>query len=317
MRRWPAKSRYDLPHIPVLAERVVEHLRGCPPGYFVDATIGAGGHLQAVHREFRDRFKYIGFDLDGEAIENSRKLLYREGIKAQLVQGNFTEIVGYITREGKLPISAVLYDLGISSTQIDNPERGFSYLHDGPLRLVFDPKQTRTAADLIRECDEAALFRILREYGQEPKAKSIARAIKAEGRSISTTRELAAIIRRIAGPRLFVKTAARVFQALRIKVNEELANLELGLQTLIPLVQNGGRVLVISYHSLEDKIVKIVFRKYSGKCVCPPRTMECRCGKKNIVRILTVKPERPSPEEVAHNPRARSAKLRVAEKIAA
>ncbi len=301
----------------MLAARVVEHLRGCPPGYFIDATLGAGGHLRAVYREFRDRFSYIGFDLDGEVIENTRKLLYREGIKAQLVQKNFSEIADYMTREGKSPISAVLYDLGLSSMQIDDPDKGFSYLHDGPLRLAFDPKQTRTAADLIGASDEAALYRILRDYGQEPRAKSIAKAIKAEGRAITTTSELSAIIRRVVGSRSFLKTAARVFQALRIEVNDELANLEQSLQSIIPSIQLGGRIMVIAYHSLEDRIVKRVFRKYSGKCVCPPRARECRCGKIIIVRALTPKPERPSPEETAGNPRARSAKLRVVEKIAA
>lgn len=317
LRRWPAKLLSDFPHIPVLADRVVHYLKGCPRGFLIDATLGTGGHLRKIYREYQDYFDYVGFDLDTESIEKASEIFYREGIKAKLIKCNFSEISKHIVEEGMFPVSAVLYDLGLSSLQIDNPDKGFSYLSNGPLRMTFDPERSTGAADFLKHCTEQELIVVLTEFGQEPKAKRLAKVIKANIENINSTGELAKLIKKLVGDKYFIKTAARVFQALRIKVNDELSHLKSSLESVIPMVQPAGRLLVISYHSLEDGITKDIFRLNSGRCLCPPRTIECTCGKKKILRIVTSKPERPSAAEIAANPRARSAKLRVAEKIAA
>ena len=315
MRRWPARYSSSDKHLPVLVDTIVEQIGSCPEGVFVDATVGAGGHLLAVFKAYGERFRYYGFDLDGTILKSTSQFFAELGIEAELVNQNFSDIADFLRGRGIESISAILYDLGIGSFQIDNPQRGFSYLGDGPLSMAFDKRQNFSATDVLEEFTERELAELFYEYGEEPKAKSIARAIKRHGGRISTTGELADLIRKTVGQGHFVKSAARVFQALRIKVNNELYHIEKGLESIIPLLKSGGKVLVISYHSLEDRIVKRLFKKYSGKCVCPPKTPVCHCGKIELVRPVFSKPLRPDNEEIAENSRARSARLRVAERI--
>jgi 16S rRNA (cytosine1402-N4)-methyltransferase len=315
MRRWRGKSSSDLRHLPVMADKVVQLVGECPDGIFVDATVGSGGHLEAVYRAHGSRFQYFGFDIDSEILEQTRGRFSQRNIAAALINSNFSEIAGYLQRRGVSQISAVLFDLGIGSFQIDDPSRGFSYLEDGPLSMSFESRKAR-AADVIKNLSEGELTKLLREYGQEPKAKALARAIKGYPGDLTTAGQLSEIIRSVAGGKRFIKTAARVFQALRIEVNREFINITMGLERILPLIIPGGRALAITYHSLEDHLVKRIFRKYSGHCICPPRTPECRCGKIKLFSSEKAKPLVPSQQEVEVNTRARSAKLRVVKRIA-
>lgn len=317
MRRSPARSLSNGKHVPVMTGQVKRFLQGCPSGIFVDATLGGGGHTSAVFKSFRDVFTCIGFDLDSQALERTEKTFKEEGVEAELVQSNFARIADHLAMKQIKSISAILYDLGISSQQIDNPESGFSYLQDGPLSLSFDNNHPYAAAQLIEEYSEQQLTSVLKNYGQEPRAKSMARAIKNNPEKVTTTGQLSSLIRKIAGERFFIKTASRIFQALRIAVNDELGSIEKSIDSTIPLLAQGGRIIVISYHSLEDGLVKRLFRKNSGRCICPGKIIACQCGARPLVKIITPKPIQPGMEEIAANPRARSARMRVAEKNAA
>jgi 16S rRNA (cytosine1402-N4)-methyltransferase len=317
MRRSPARSLSNGLHIPVMVTQVKQYLQGCPPGIFVDATLGGGGHTIAVYKNFKDVFSCIGFDLDAQALERTKQTFKEEGVEAELVKSNFAQIADYLAMKKIKSISAILYDLGISSQQIDEPKSGFSYLQDGPLGLSFDNDRPYAAAQLIEELSEQQLTEIFWTYGQEPRAKSIARAIKGAPDKIETTGQLAAILRKSGGDRFFIKTASRVFQSLRIAVNDEMGSIRRSIDTVIPLLAPQGRAIVISYHSLEDGLVKQLFKKYSGKCICPGKVIQCQCGARQLVKQVTAKPIQPDADEVAANPRARSAKMRVVEKIAA
>lgn len=316
MRRWPEKYLSERAHLPVMTSEVIDLLKSCPGGAFVDATLGEGGHTLAVFKAYGDRFKYFGLDLNGKVIDFAREALASFGLDAELVKLNFSEIAWFLQRREINSISAVLFDLGTGSYQIDDPEQGFSYLKDGPLSLSFNDDNKTAAVELIENLDKKELAEVLKSYGQEAKAKSLARAIKSYPQKITTTGQLSEVIHSVVGDRYFVKTAARVFQALRIKVNDEMENIQRGLESVLPLLMAGGRAIVISYHSLEDGLVKRIFKKYSGKCVCPSNILECRCGKQKLVWPVLPKPLRPGPGEIAENPRARSAKLRAVEKIA-
>jgi 16S rRNA (cytosine1402-N4)-methyltransferase len=315
MRRWPKKYLSERAHLPVMKSEVVDLLKSCPSGVFVDATLGEGGHMLAVFKAYGDHFKYFGIDLNSKALDLAGKTFTSHGLDAELVKLNFSEIARFLQRREINSISAILFDLGTGSYQIDDPEQGFSYLKDGPLSLSFNDDNKTAAMDLIESLNKEELTEVFRSYGQEPKAKRIARAIKGYPQKITTTGQLSEVIRSVVGSRYFVKTAARVFQALRIKVNDELGNIQKGLENVLPLLMVGGRAIVISYHSLEDGLVKRIFKKYSGKCICPSNTLECRCGKRKLVHPVFAKPLRSGPDEIANNPRARSAKLRVVEKI--
>ena len=315
MRRWPEKSSSEGLHIPVMADKVVELVGDCPDGVFVDATAGFGGHLKAVFKAYGNRFRYLGFDLDNEILRRTKACFSQQQIDVDFVNSNFSRIADLLQRRGISQISAVLFDLGIGSFQIDNPDRGFSYLHDGPLSLSFNGTKP-DAADLIARTDERELTRLLREYGEEPKAKALARAIVNSEEPVISTVQLADIIRNVVGTKAFIKTASRVFQALRIAVNDEFTSIAEGLDSTLPLIAPGGKALVITYHSLEDHLVKRMFKKYTGKCICPPGTPECRCGKVRMFKTPGSKPLYPEIKEVKSNPRARSAKLRVVERIA-
>jgi len=314
-KRWPGKSSFSMKHQPVMVNQVVELLSGCPDGLFIDATVGTGGHLIEVYKAHGRRFKYIGFDLDSLALKQAKHDVTEIGLEAELIKSSYTEIAGHLQKRKISSISAVLYDLGIGSFQIDNPNRGFSYLGDGPLSMSFDDDEKLAAANIIDSLNENELTRLLKSFGQERKARSLSKAIKGCPDKIITTGQLAQIIRSVVGSRSFIKTASRVFQAVRIKVNDEFENIRKSLETVLPCLAPGGMAMVITYHSLEDGHVKRVLKKYSGKCVCPSGMPECRCGKQKLVRPVYSKPVKPSPEEIAVNSRARSAKLRVVERI--
>jgi 16S rRNA (cytosine1402-N4)-methyltransferase len=316
MRRYRGKSLSESRHLPVMADAVIELLESCPEGVFIDATLGGGGHLKKICETYGRRFKYLGFDLDGLSLKRTKEEFLQLRLEAALFKLNFSDIADFLSSHKPGPVAAILYDLGISSYQIDDPVRGFSYLGDGPLSLSFDSERKLVAAGLIDRIDERQLAGIFKDYGQEPNARSLARAIKRYSDEIVTTATLAAIIRDTVGSRKFIKAAARVFQALRIAANHEFENIEHSLETVLPSLVEGGRAIVITYHSLEDRLVRRIFKKFSGRCVCPPKTPECRCGKVKLVRPVTAKALKPSRDEIILNPRARSAKLRVVEKIA-
>ncbi len=232
------------------------------------------------------------------------------------MQAHFDQLENIARREGFVPADGVLMDLGVSSDQLEDAARGFSFLKPGPLDMRMDPSLPHTAADLVNTLDEDELTRLIRTYGEEPHARRIARAI-VRARPIYTTTELANLIARVVvrRPKQRLHPATRTFQALRIAVNDELGALERALPQALRVLRPGGRLVVISFHSLEDRIVKQFFRREAQDCICPPRQPICTCGHKAQVRILTRKPITPSPEEIHRNPRSRSAKLRAVEKL--
>ncbi len=299
-------------HRPVLADQVVELFRPVLPGVVVDATFGGGGHTRSLLRAFGDRVRMIGIDRDPNAAPNAADLPVR------FVAGDFRDLATHLDRIGVEDVRGVLFDFGVSSHQLDTPGRGFSYRTAGPLDMRMDPSSPLTAADIVNTWPVEDLIRILREWGEEPHAAQIARAIVA-ARPLSTTTELADVVAAAvpAARRRRGHPARKTFQALRIATNDELAAIGEGVDAAIDVLEPGGRCVAISYHSLEDRIVKRRFRAGAGRCVCPPALPVCACGARPELRILTPKPLRPGAEEVASNPRARSARLRAAEKVAA
>jgi 16S rRNA (cytosine1402-N4)-methyltransferase len=293
-----------------MAKEIEEIFAQAPDGILIDATFGLGGHSAVLKQSFGTKFRIIGIDRDPEMLSRAGINL-PEGIDIR--QMRFSELPTFIENNKISPISGVLFDLGLNSAQLDDEERGFSFTRPGPIDMRFDRSSGPTAADIIARIDERDLVRILKEYGQEKNARAIARAIVRE--RPNDTQSMAGIIRRIVGPQRFIKSAARIFQALRIRVNRELEELKTALAGVAPLVATGGRLAVISYHSLEDGIVKRQFRLDSGRCFCGPTVPVCVCGKRNILKILTKKPLTPTAGEMERNPRARAARLRYAERI--
>jgi 16S rRNA (cytosine1402-N4)-methyltransferase len=299
-------------HRPVLEHEVVDLLAPVLPGVVVDATFGGGGHSRRLLDEFGDEVTVIAIDRDPEALANAETL----GVLA--IQGNFDQLGQLVTEATNQPISAVLFDFGVSSHQLDEPERGFSYRAEGPLDMRMGPDAVHTAAEIANEWPESQIADIIRRFGEEPLARRIARAIVA-GRPYQSTSQLSTVIadalpaaRRRAG-----HPARRTFQALRIAVNRELEAITKGIDQAIEVVRPNGRVLAISYHSLEDRIVKRRFNRGATGCTCPPELPVCGCGNSAELRVLTRKPIRASAAEIEVNNRARSALLRAAEKVAA
>lgn len=289
---------------------IVSIFADAPDGVFIDATYGLGGHTRALLSSFRKKFEFIGIDRDGEILERAER---DRPAGVVLHKMKFSGISEMLRREKKGPLAGVLFDLGLNSAQLDDPLRGFSFQKPASLDLRFDRKSGKPAAELLGSIGQGELVRILKEYGQQKKARAIARAMMAE--RPTTTESLASLVRNVVGQQRFVKSAARVFQALRIFVNDELEEIKSALSGVIPLLMAGGRLAVISYHSLEDGIVKRLFLLNSGKCFCGPGTTECVCGRRNLLEVMTRKPLRPSEKEVKANPRARPARLRYAERI--
>lgn len=306
-------------HRPVLSQEIVSLLDPRPGGVVVDGTVGLGGHAEAL-LQAESGVTVIGIDRDEEALRHAANRLSPFKERVRLIHGNYRDLGEHLDVLGIDTITGFLLDLGLSSLQLDTADRGFSFRHDGPLDMRMDTTQSMTAAELVNHSSEDELVRILRDYGEERFARRIVRVILAVRAKelIETTGRLAEIVHS-AIPRKFhpkvIHPATRTFQALRIAVNEELANLKEGLEAGLQAIAPGGVIAVISFHSLEDRIVKGFFRYKALSCTCPPDFPVCVCDKKVEMEIITRKPIRPSPEEVAKNPRARSAKLRVARKL--
>ena len=283
-------------------------------GFFVDATVGAGGHAEFL-LERGTEIRLLGIDRDPDALALAGERLARFAQRFELLAGDFADLDALLA--GRLPAAAILADLGVSSMQLDRGERGFSFRRDGPLDMRMGPAG-RTAADIVATASVDELTRIFRDYGEERMAAKIARGIVAERTRgpIQTTRQLARIVAGQKGSREKIDPATRVFQALRIEVNQELVALGRFLAAAVARLKPGGRLAVISYHSLEDRIVKDAFRRDSGVCSCPPKLPTCICGARAALRLLTRRPIRPGEAELRRNPRSRSARLRVAEKLA-
>jgi 16S rRNA (cytosine1402-N4)-methyltransferase len=305
----------ELPHRPVLYEAVLEGLVLAPNGCYVDATVGAGGHAEGILTASGPLGRLLGIDSDPQAVGLARKRLAPFGDRAVLVRGNFSQLAPIASARGFTRADGVLFDLGLSSMQLAAPERGFSFQQDGPLDMRFDPSGAVTASDLVNELEERALADLLRRYGQERQARRIARAI-AGVRPLYSTAQLAALIQGVVGRRERIHPATRTFQALRIAVNDELSVLGKALPQALDLLTTGGRLAVISFHSLEDRIVKQFLKREARDCICPPDVPRCVCGHLARLRIITRRPIRPSEEEVASNPRSRSGRLRIAVKVA-
>jgi len=304
-------------HIPVLVREVVELLAPERGGFFVDATVGAGGHAAAL-LERGPEIRLFGLDRDPDALALARERLSRFGARVELSLGNFADLE---TALETFPApDGILADLGVSSMQLDLPARGFSFRRDGPLDMRMG-RSGRSAAEIVASAPAEELTRIFREYGEERMAAKIARGIVAERSRgpIASTRHLARVVARAKGgsaAREKIDPATKVFQALRIEVNQELVALSRFLAAAIARMNGRGRLAIISYHSLEDRIVKEVFRRESGMCLCPPRLPACVCGARRVLRVLTRRPVLSAERERVVNPRSRSARLRVAEKIA-
>ncbi|UCE65011.1 MAG: 16S rRNA (cytosine(1402)-N(4))-methyltransferase RsmH [Candidatus Zixiibacteriota bacterium] len=293
-----------------MVKEVVSVFADVPEGVFIDATIGLGGHALAVERDLPGKFIFFGFDRDGEMIELAKDNLPES---YRLFKMTYSQIPLMLEGENTGPVTGVLFDLGLNSMQLERGERGFSYHEKSFLDFRFDRSSGQPFHRMVDKFSLLELVNILKTYGQEKNARAISRAIIDQ--RPKTTDGLAAIIRKIVGPRNYNKAASRVFQAFRIYVNNELDEFEKALRGIIPLISKGGRIAVISYHSLEDGIAKKILRLFSGKCQCGPGRGICECGARRIIDIKTKKPFRPNEMEIRKNPRARSARLRYAEKI--
>lgn len=310
----------EAPHRSVLIFEAVELLMPERGGLFVDVTLGLGGHSEAI-LEVSSNTRVLGIDRDREALRLASERLARFGSRFRAAHANFGDIERVMREAGEQQASGILADLGVSSLQFDTPERGFSFRHDAPLDMRMDAGGgEETAAQLLERLPEEEIARVIYEYGEERKSRRIARWIverREQGEPIKTTSELAALVARAVGHKRGDKIhpATRTFQALRIAVNRELEGLNEFVETSIALLQTQGRLAVISFHSLEDRIVKRAFRRLSGYCECSPRSPVCTCGARKAVEILTRRPLISNEQEVEENPRARSAKLRACLKL--
>ncbi|MFD1138349.1 16S rRNA (cytosine(1402)-N(4))-methyltransferase RsmH [Paenibacillus urinalis] len=313
-------------HITVLKEEATEGLNIKQDGIYVDCTLGGAGHSSLIASRLGPEGRLIAFDQDDWALENAKERLGEFGSKVTLVKTNFRDLTAVLSEqdvpmtEGIPQVDGILYDLGVSSPQFDEGERGFSYNHDAPLDMRMDQSGDLTARDIVNEWSEEEIARILYVYGEEKFSRRISRVIveKRQSAAIETTGELVDIIKEgipAAARRTGGHPAKRSFQALRIAVNDELGAFEEALHQAVRCLKPGGRVSVITFHSLEDRICKQIFSSYLEKCTCPPDFPLCVCGGKGTLKLVNRKPIVPSEAELAQNPRARSAKLRVAEKL--
>ncbi|MBI2486869.1 MAG: 16S rRNA (cytosine(1402)-N(4))-methyltransferase RsmH [Deltaproteobacteria bacterium] len=307
-------------HKSVMVKEAMEFLCPRPDGIYVDATLGLGGHTEAIFKISGYQTRVIGFDVDDESLSFSKKRLSSFAGRVVFVNKNFSDIQNVLESLGIYEVDGVVADLGMSSFHLEKSGRGFSFLRDEPLDMRMDSRLRFTAYDLVNEMDEEEISKILKIYGEEKWAKRIAREILNYRREtpIKSSIQLADIVLN-AIPRQFhpknIHPATRTFQALRIAVNNELENLERFLEDAVRFLKIGGRIVVISFHSLEDRLVKNTFKRLSSPCVCPPALPGCGCGRKSTLKILTPSPRIPGVGEILNNPRARSAKLRAGEKI--
>ncbi len=305
----------DTPHRSVLYKEIIHALQPHSPGRYVDGTVGAGGHARGILEACAPDGRLLGLDVDPQALAVSRETLAPYGERVRLVQASFITLSAQLSGLGWEEVDGILLDLGASSMQFDTPGRGFSFMQDGPLDMRFDPAVPESAEQLVNELPQDELADLIYRYGEERDSRRIARAIIA-ARPLHTTRELAAVIEK-ASPRRGsrVHPATLTFQALRIAVNEELASVENVLPQAVAALRSGGRLAVISFHSLEDRLVKDFIRSSSKDLVNPPYEKIHEVERKATLKEVTRKPITPAEEEIQANPRARSAKLRVAEKI--
>lgn len=312
-------------HRPVMLREVMEFLAPRPSRRYLDATVGGGGHAREILRRSSPGGALLGLDWDDQAIEAAGRALARFGERVTLCRSEFTRAREVLEQVGWPGADGVLLDLGLSSHHLDEPERGFGFLSDARLDMRMDRRRPVDACEIVNTLPVRDLEKVIRDFGEEPRARRIALAIDAQRRrgAIETTRALAETVARAIGaagrrrPGASPRThpATRTFQAVRIAVNRELENLELFLGSAYELLRTGGRLVIISFHSLEDRLVKRAFRKWGRDCLCPPRTPGCVCGWGRKAAALTRKPRVPTGEEVEANPRARSAKLRAVERI--
>ncbi len=309
----------EFKHKSVLLEETIEGLRVKPDGIYVDGTLGGAGHAREVCARLSAKGRFIGIDQDQDAIIAAGERLAGYGERVTIIRSNYCYMVDELKKLGISQVDGILLDLGVSSYQLDNGERGFSYRTDAPLDMRMDQRQTRTAADIINGYEEKELYRIIRDYGEDKFAKNIAKHIVAARQKapIRTTGELTEIIRQSIPMKIQAAgghPAKRTFQAVRIELNRELDVLRDSLDDMIGILGDGGRICVITFHSLEDRIVKTIFRKNENPCTCPPDFPVCVCGKKSRGRVITRKPIIPGGQEQEENPRSKSAKLRIFER---
>ncbi len=312
----------DAAHQPVLYKEIIHALQPKSPARYIDGTLGAGGHSGGILAESAPGGELLGLDLDPQALALAREKLSVFGERAHIVQASYTAMKAEAVRLGWEQVDGILLDFGVSSMQLDTPERGFSFLRDGPLDMRFSPDASPSAADLVNSLPEDELADIIFRYGEERLSRRIARII-VQNRPISTTLQLADLLLKNMGRREHIHPATRTFQALRIAVNSELESIETVIPLAVSLLRSpdpksgkpGGRLAVISFHSLEDRIVKEYFRHESVDCICPPRQPICTCGHKASIKEITRKPLQADAQETKENSRARSAKLRIAEKL--
>ncbi len=300
-------------HVPVLGEQVLRSLHIEPGARVIDATVGSGGHASLILQASSPDGRLLGLDADPEAIRHATGVLHEFGSRVILQTANFRDLRPVALGQSFDEVDGILLDLGLSSRQLSDAGRGFSFSREGPLDMRMNPDTGEPASALVNDLAEADLARLIWRYGEERRARQIARSVVA-ARPLATTRELAELIAGIVGGRGRIHPATRTFQALRIAVNDELQALELALPQAVDLLRPGGRLAVISFHSLEDRLTKQFFRQEARDCICPPEAPICTCGHHASLRTVTRKPIRPSGEEIAQNPRSRSAKLRVVER---
>ena len=306
----------EFTHVSVLLWETIEGLAIKPDGIYVDGTLGGGGHSYEICKRLGEKGSIIGIDQDAAAIEAASIRLRDFGEKVTIVRSNYCDMKSRLHEIGIDKVDGIVLDLGVSSYQLDTAERGFSYREDAPLDMRMDTRQIMTARDIVNEYSENELFRVIRDYGEDKFAKNIAKHIvmARQKKPIETTGELTEIIRQSIPMKFQKKTghpAKRTFQAIRIELNRELDVLRDTLDDMIDLLNPGGRLCIITFHSLEDRIVKSAFRKNENPCTCPKDFPVCVCGKKSKGSILTRKPILPSEEEMEHNSRSKSAKLRI------
>ncbi|MBD5461959.1 MAG: 16S rRNA (cytosine(1402)-N(4))-methyltransferase RsmH [Lachnospiraceae bacterium] len=306
-------------HTSVLLEETIEGLNIKPGGIYVDGTLGGGGHSREIAARLGESGRLIGIDQDEAAIEAAGKRLSEFGDKVSIVRSNYRNTKAVLASLGVTGIDGMMLDLGVSSYQLDTQERGFSYRFDTPLDMRMDRSQSLTAREIVNHYDEMELFRVIRDYGEEKFAKNIAKHIvqAREKKPIETTGELNEIIRASIPAKMRAEgghPSKRTFQAIRIECNKELEVLKDSLNELIDLLNPGGRLCIITFHSLEDRIVKMAFKQAANPCTCPPSFPVCVCGKVSQGKVITGKPILPGEEEREENPRSKSAKLRIFEK---
>lgn len=302
-------------HLPVLYNEIIHAMQPHRGGVYIDGTLGAGGHAWGILAASSPEGLLLGMDIDPQALSLAGEKLAEFGDRAILIRASYSSLLRQMKNLGWYKVEGILLDLGLSSMQLENRSRGFSFHIDAPLDMRFDPDGKVRATDLVNHLEEVELADLLYRYGEERRSRQVAKAI-VNARPIETTQQLAQVVAKVtSGGKSHIHPATRTFQALRIAVNGELDALGAVLPQTLEALAPGGRLAIISFHSLEDRIVKHFMRRESRDCICPPHQPVCTCGHKATMRVLTTKPIRPQQDELENNPRSRSARLRVAERI--